>query len=308
VTEYYPHTRDRWLYPLRELEASAANLPLYRGAGTSDPVTATLAGVRTYYAVTLPYNPIPAANRLFPLLALALQNALASGTVTITPQAPASDGDIGSERLVITWTGGEWALRPAADPTSAIVAGWLGLDPTATVVRSDAAGVIRCPWSYAGAWYSDSLVGQGAALLKAPNSIRDVGYSSSRLWEAAAVVWGEQRVRTIRYEYVPAARVWRGRSLDPRRAQLAHLEVGDPNATFEPVWRALTNTSGPAVYIEHDLPVGVALSQVGDVERVTTWQPIPEYGRLIRDQGVAGDYYAIELAVRIDPAQAEYPL
>lgn len=304
MSVYYKFGRDCWRYPLA---CSAQALNLRRG-GTSTPgsgtsVTANLAARTDYYALN---NTAPIQQRLFTAVASAIQTALGSGTVTVTPQDSVDELDIGQERISIRWTGGIWALRPGTAP---LLAQWLGFDPEVTEYRSASSGVIHAPWSYAGAWWSHNTWG-GAAFLKVPERVSDVSYSSERLWDALAVDWGEQQLRVFQYDGLPSARVWRGRSLDANRARLASLGLGDPNATFEPVWRALQDSTN-GVLVHHDVEVeeGLGIGARTWIEAVGLWAPQREYSGLFADMGQAGDYWRLEITTRIDTASSGfYPL
>jgi len=294
MTMIYPYRRDCWLYPLHVHTLSLGGVRVYIGTG-STPGTNTSLAVGPYYAVAVAPG-IVSTQRLWTRLTTAITTALGSGTVTISAQS----GELGRERIRVAWSGGAWALRPSEMVT---VAGWMGADTSAAVLRSDASGVIYLPWSYAGAWWSDSPWG-GPASVKAPTRVADVVRSSARLWDALTVDWGTQLVRVLRYDHLPSARVWRGRSLDPTRAALASLPIGDPNATFVRVWAALQDTGGPPVLIHHDTEPaqGLDWDAVPRVEAVTLWRAWDDYGAQVRDMGLAGDYWSLELAVRVDVA------
>lgn len=304
ANDFIAFRRDRWLYALPLAETPA---PLYRGADTSDPVTATLPA-QTYYAIASPApSEIPAAQRLFTALASALQTALGSGTVTIRAQDSATEGDIGASRIILRWTGGAWAIRP--NQASGLWA-LLGFAASDAEARADAAGDIFAPKSYRGAWWSDNPFG-GGALIKQPVRLREVAYSSERLWEAATIVWGDELVRTIRYALVPAARVLKGRAHDARRAKLAHLAQGDTQAELEPLYTALTLTDGAPVYLCHDVDLDDGLTiplvaQTTRFERVTLWEPVSSMGDLIQEEAVAGDWYTVTLTVRVTPNVGGY--
>lgn len=296
MTELMQFGRDVWRYPLA---LGAGSFQLFEGAGTGTPRAGTfLSG--TYYATDfIAGTPIATGARWFHAIAARLTAAMGSGTVTFAPDDSVSDTDIGQERLKLTWSGGVWGLNPSSN---AAWFGAMGFDPSVALITSGADGVIRAPWSYKGAWWSDNPWG-GAASSKLYNRVTENAYSSARLWDAQLVQWATQPVRIFAYRHLPAARLLRGRSLDPNRARTANLAVGDPNASFEDVWAALQDPT-VAVYVTHDTDAldGFSACPADRFERVQLWQPWPDYLSRLQDMQLGGDYWALELAVRLSAA------
>lgn len=283
--------RDCWRYPLT------------LGSGTFQAYTGETLRAGSFvggsYIATdnVTGTPISAGAALFPYVAARIQAALGSGTVTIRAADSVGEHDIGAERIVIRWSGGSnWSL--VTNSNSA----WfraLGFDTSQGRIYANSSGDICAPWSYQGAWWSHNPWG-GAAWSKIGTTINENAYSSERYWDASAVLWSRIEARVFSYGHLPSARVLRGRSLDPNRARHADLALGDPNATFEPVWAALTNPA-TAVYVSHDLQPEDGLSMAGAdrFEQVQLLAPWSDYGDKFSDSGLAGDWWNFEVAVRV---------
>jgi len=289
MSELIQFRRDCWRYPL---VLPGGSFTLLQGATIR--VGSFQAG--TYYATdNVTGTPIPTSAALFTALAARLQLAFTTGTVTVRAADSVGDGDIGAERIVINWNGGTWTLNTQTNAT------WfnaLGFDASQGAYVSLPNGDLHATWSYAGAWWTHNPW-SGAASSKVPFRTSESNYSSQRTWDSTLVVWSQIEGRVYSYAHLPSARINRGRSLDPNRAALADLVLGDPNATFEPVWNALQNPA-TAVYVSNDLEPLDGLSTVGAdrferVQLLTPWQNYPDN---FTDMQLAGDYWSFELAVR----------
>jgi len=302
MTDYISYKTDRWLYPLEALNAEPTVMQVRSGvAGAWLDVDIT---PRTLYAS----SNLPAASGLsltdsaFAQLKAALETALGSGTITISAQDATSPQDYGFERLKITWSVGQFQLQ--TDGLGFIDGRDFGFEALNTPITSSTGGVLLMPYAYAGAWHSYNFL-QGGATIKRRYKIADYGYSSARHWEAQAVSWGAQDVRIIQYKHLPAARVMPGRSNDPQRARLAHLKLGDPMC-FERVFTSMLDPQR-VFLIAYDLEPEDGLTiPDGQWESVQPWRPWLDYSAQITDMGLAGDYWQLELALRIKAG--DYPL
>lgn len=302
MTDYIVYKTDRWLYPLEPANENTTIMQVRAGtAGTWLNVALTS---RTYYAAAnLPAGSGLASNQaLWPELETAIETALGSGTVTIEAQDSTDDRDIGFERIKINWSEGQFQAQTAGN--GLINGRDLGFAETNTALTSSTAGELVLPFAYAGAWHSFNFV-QGGATIKRKYPIADNGYSSERHWEAQRVSWGQQNVRIIQYQHIPAARVMPGRSNDPQRAKLASLGVGDP-LCFDRVFEALQDPQR-VVLIAYDLEQEDGLSVPLDRwESVQLWRPWLDYSAQVTDMNLAGDYWQLELALRV--AVGDYAL
>jgi len=302
MTDYISYKTDRWLFPLEPINTNLTIMQVRAGvAGTWLDVLLTS---RDYYAT----DNVPAgsglisAQALWPALETAIATALGSGTVTITAQDSGSSNDVGFERIKITWSVGQFQAQTAGN--GFINGRDLGFAETNTPLTSSTGGALLMPYAYAGAWHSFNFV-QGGATIKRKYPIADNGYSTERHWEAQRVSWGQQNVRIIQYQHIPAARVMPGRSNDPQRAKLASLKLGDPMC-FTRVFESLQDPQR-IIIIAYDLELEDGLTVPAERwESVQMWRPWLDYSAQVTSMGLAGDYWQLEVALRI--ALGDYPL
>lgn len=290
MTDYIQYSTDRWLQLVQPVNAFTNVLEVR--AGTSGAWQSVSMSVQTYIPSVSSILSLPT---LFTNLAAAIETALGSGTVTISAQDPTDQQDLGFDRLKFTWSEGVWQLHPLS--TGFFSALDLGFISVAEIYTSDVDGRLNAPHTWKWAWHSFNAQ-RGAAHIKRAYEIADQGYSSDRHWEAARVDWGTQKVRTISYQHIPSARLFDGKSYDPARARWALLSVGD-NATFTRIWRTLQDPQATVILV-HDLTPEDGLTIPSDRwEQVQLWAPWLDYSERITDAGLAGDYYSMELAVRV---------
>lgn len=290
MTDYVSYGTDRWLQLVEPANANTNVIEVRSGtSGTWLPVSMV---PLIYVPSTSSVLSLPA---LFTNLGAAIAAALGSGTVTITTQDATDDKDLGLDRLKFTWSEGQWQLRPLS--TGFFDGVDLGFAAALDVHTSDSSGKLYAPQTWKWAWHSFNPW-RGAAHIKRSYEIADQAYSSERHWEAARVDWGTQKVRTISYQHVPSARLIDGKSNDPARAKWALLSVGD-NATFTRIWRTMLDPQATVILV-HDLTPEDGLAIPSDRwEQVQLWSPWLDYSERAVDMGLAGDYYSLELAVRI---------
>jgi len=290
MTDYIGYGTDRWMQLVEPVNALTNVLQVR--AGTEGAFINVALPAQTYLPST---SSILGISGLFATLANAITFALGSGNVTISTQDATDSQDLGLDRLKFTWSEGPWQLK--ALDTGFFDALDLGFLSTSDTYTSDSNGNLFAPQTWKWAWHSFNPQ-RGAAHIKRVYEIADQAYSSDRHWEASRVDWGTQRVRTISYQHVPSARLIDGKSNDPTRARWALLSVGD-NATFTRIWRTMLDPQATVILV-HDLTPedGVAIPS-DRWEQVQLWAPWLDYSERVVDMGLAGDYYSLELAVRI---------
>lgn len=294
MTDLIAYKADRWLYPIEPANDSADVLRVR--AGTSGAWQTVSLTIQTYYAIGIlsAASGVAGGQRLWLVLAAAIQTALGSGTVTIEAQDASSQLDLGFDRIQLRWSEGVWQLEAALNGFIHYAAlGFAFGEHT-----SDASGVIRATYTYAGAWHSFNPYG-GGALTKFKAPIADYAFSSKRHWEASAVSWGVQDVRLVRYGHIPSARLFVGHSNDAQRAATAALMPGDSNAQLAHLFRAMQDPQA-LIVLQHDVTAEIGVDADALVwERVQLWEPWLDFRQRVADMGMAGDYWSFEVAVRV---------
>ena len=284
--QYVKFDGDIWLAPFTVTNSTNRVDLVYNAAPTNIQFLTN----KTYYHGSSTTFTIPSSTaESFEANLRSLLQAALTFDVTVTTQ----EDELGYERLGIHVDAPlEWTLKGS---TSTLDLSLLGFENVDYVSKN---GWIYAPFSMKNLWVSQNPFGNGA-LIKSPYQAADVRYSSEKIWESFAAKWGEVKVRQFQYDYLPAARLFEGRSRDANRATLAKCVLNDPNCTFKEIWSHLIKgyQAFPVIVI-HDYQYETELNFfTNSWEQVDLYETWNNYNERIGDQGVAGDFWTMSISV-----------
>lgn len=226
-------TQERWFAPI-VITASNNGFVV-----TEDP-----GGAATQYAVTVAAgtyfsfhgSSAIGNSSLFWAIRVALQGAGAAN-YTFAPGDPTESTAQTDAGITITSDSGALFKIDFQDAAFTMDNRWFGFG-SAELDQTSSIGGLISKYTALSQWVSWTLTG-GASTDKRSYLMREIEESSARTADAYQVEWNEDRIRTMRYQYVPAAHVWLNR-VDAADAAAYYatgeLDVLDNHNAFETIW------------------------------------------------------------------------
>ena len=226
---------DRWYWPIT-LTSLNNQFVLEETTGGAGSMTVTVTA-GTYYLhndTTLNGNGYPS---LWKAISAGLVTAGANNTYGFQPITPTSSTaqTFGGVRI-FALTGSDSYTVKFADAAFTMENAWFGYGLSASNANHGVGEPwIDPPYTSKGFWQSATLTGNTASD-KRSDVMREIVESSDRTSDVYQVEWNEDTVRTMRYEYVPAAHIWPDRAADASYASTASLATNDIHNAFYDVW------------------------------------------------------------------------
>lgn len=163
----------------------------------------------------------------------------------------------------------------------------------ATMVRSD--------FTYLGAWRSwtrlSSVLGAYEKMSR-PTAVRAV--SSPRPTSRRVLTWYEERIRTLKYQWVPGAHVHKGMASRVTWANAGQLGVGDVHNQFEDLWDAMARgKTCRLVHYERGESLTLFYSVNAESVVLVGDNALSDLGALVSKIAKGGDFYNITLELSI---------
>lgn len=207
----------------------------------------------------------------------------ARATPSACPQLPYSG---------LTLTGGAlWTSISTGGGATSLLARCLGLVPN--TAGAPVGGVWRSARSLYGEWWAPDAP---TDLRSARERIVALSTAYPERADFYAVDRGTRRLRTLKWEFIGGAHVWRGRSADAKYAASSGIGIGDDNNALEDLWEAASQ-GGEILAVYHsprELPT-ITRGTRYEVLRLAEEDAYTDFGALLRDRNVGGEFYDLSL-------------
>lgn len=228
------YSQDMWLRPIT-LTSANNKFRLYEDTSANEIIASVTAG--TYYL----HADSTLTSAGFPSLYNAIETILdlnaTTATYTFNNATPAASGWQTGVGLTLKATAGAFTVN-FADVDFTMDAGWFGCINSESIASTSSRIIGR--YTVLNQWYLNTISSYAQASNKRSSVQREISYSHERPTDRYAIEWYSERVRTIVYEYVPAAHVFEYGATEQIYADTGRLALNDVNNAWETIWSGLS--------------------------------------------------------------------
>lgn len=295
--------REKYLYPVTVPSDARSIVVTHEGVDHTVSVAA-----RDWYVHA------ETASGSYPGLLIALSTALSAATgstYVFLPATPSkSPSQVWSGLVLANIASASWSLK-FSDPGFTLDPRLLGFSggQSEDVVASSgthkllatSVTLVRSDFTYLGAWRSwTRLASCRGALEKMSRPVAERAVSSSRASNRRVLTWYDERVRSMKYSWVPGAHVRQGMASKPSWAMAGQLGLRDMHNQFEDLWQALA--AGKVcrlVHYERDEPLDLFYSSGGEAVALRGDDAMSDFGNVATRMPKAGDCYSLSFELTV---------
>lgn len=181
---------------------------------------------------------------------------------------------------------------------------WFGFDRLSNdnEISSDE---INSPYTRYGDWCSANII-DNAATDKRSRTVKEIRKSHNRPSDLYQITWNVDKIRTMSYQWVPAAHVFPDRANDAGYAETAKLATNDTNNQFYDVWNS--GSLNQVLLIQYGNVAGLSDVDSGDWEAVQFYNDdaSEDFFNVASLNNEGGELYDLELELYVVEGNYEH--